>query len=385
MTRKASSCQAQASSNEPTDEGTDERAEERADGRADERPGGTFRVWGVQRKNWAEVADMEEEYNTLAMPGMAQPNTGEVRAVPRAEPMNRLNTMNLMPPLPAREAKTQPDARQRAASPTKEAKDDSTGRRVELKANMKHQEAQVLTSQPSQPKIHMSNPAVNYQDFPHWPYQYMQTLPGAQSDTGKVAGDSSNRWNEMAALNSASSNEPTDEGTDERAEERADGRADERPGGTFRVWGVQRKNWAEVADMEAQVLTSQPSQPKIHMSKPLVNYQASSDESDGDYSDTESGSGSDVEGVENTKQAEAKEGSKDLDLALYFQKELGEDAAPVKGEARKVEDHNVSDLFKLTPSDQRLLQPGAQEKPKTEDSVPSILWKAVMLGASVGL
>eukprot|EP00435_Cladocopium_sp_Y103_P064226 s679_g25.t3 len=261
---------------------------------------------GVQQQIWAEVAGVEEEYNTLAMPGMAQPNTGEVRAVPRAEPMNRLNTMNPMTPLQAREAKTQPDARQRAASPTKEAKDDSTGRRVELKANMKHQE----------------------------------------------------------------------------------------------------------------VSTSQPSQPQIQMSKPLVNYQESSDESDesdGDYSETEdsdSNSDSDVEVVEKPKQAEAKEGSKDLDLALYFQKELGEGAAPVKGEASKVEDvrkpqplvedkpkieeqrklhppeqdkrktedvrrlhpldsshkdHNVSDVFKLTPSDPRKRQPLLHDQQKTED------------------
>eukprot|EP00435_Cladocopium_sp_Y103_P033417 s828_g8.t1 len=192
------------------------------------------------------------------------PKNQDVRAVPRAEPMNRLNTMilNPMSPLPAREAKTQPDAR-RAASPTKEAKDDSTGRMVLPQAEMKHQE----------------------------------------------------------------------------------------------------------------VSTSQPSQPQIHTSKCLVNNQVSSDESDGDYSDTESDSDSDGEVVENTKQAEAKEGSKDVDLALYFQKELGEDAAPVKAEASKVEARAPG------LQDQRLLQPGVQEKTKTEDSVPSILWKAVMLGA----
>eukprot|EP00435_Cladocopium_sp_Y103_P027711 s1950_g6.t2 len=62
----------------------------------------------------------QEEYNTLAMPGMAQPNTGEVGAVSAAEQMNRLNRMNPVPLLPTRPAKMQPDARQRAASPTKE-------------------------------------------------------------------------------------------------------------------------------------------------------------------------------------------------------------------------------------------------------------------------
>ena len=34
--------------------------------------------------------------------------------------------------------------------------------------------------------------------------------------------------------------------------------------------------------------------------------------------------------------------------------------------------------------DQRKLQPGVQDKPKTEYSVPIILWKVVMLGAGVG-
>ena len=67
LVKKASSCQAQAASNEPTDErtderadaGADERAHERADEHADECAGGTFRVWGVQQQIWAQVTKME--------------------------------------------------------------------------------------------------------------------------------------------------------------------------------------------------------------------------------------------------------------------------------------------------------------------------------------
>eukprot|EP00435_Cladocopium_sp_Y103_P024011 s4029_g5.t2 len=79
-----------------------------------------------------------------------------------------------------------------------------------MNAQMSAQMSAPMNAQAPPPTGNLQNPLwrrepPKNQDFPHWPYQYMQTLPGAQSDTGKVAGESSNRWYEMAALNSVPS------------------------------------------------------------------------------------------------------------------------------------------------------------------------------------